>query len=136
MNKPLLMLVCLTQWLPQKGKSRSYNNNNNSYSTHKQEMGRSYEWHVQQVEHRTFVPVVFLSGGQGKAATTLYCYIESMLADKRHEPLLVEMAYIRMELSVAIMKSAAVSHRGCGHQIHTSDFESLLLLTVSECNIS
>ena len=59
-----------------------------------------------------------------------------MLADKRREPFSVVMAYIRTKLSVALVKSAVASLRGRHHRIDTSDFESSLSLTVSECNIN
>ena len=107
-----------------------------SYRSHEQEKRRSYERRVLEVEHGTFVPVVFSSsGGQGKAASALYGRIASMLADKRREPFSVVMAYIRTKLSVALMKSAVASLRGRRHRIDTFDFEPSLSLTVSECNI-
>ena len=59
-----------------------------------------------------------------------------MLADKRREPFTVVMAYICTKLSVALVKSAVASLGGRRHRIDTSDFESSLSLTVSECNIN
>ena len=78
-------------------------------------------------------PAVFSSsGGQGKAATALYGHIAS---DKRREPFSVVMAYIHTKLSVALVKSAVASLRGCRHRIVTSDIDSSLSLAVSECKI-
>ena len=107
-----------------------------TYRNHEQEKRRSYERRVLEVEHGSFVPAVFSSsGGQGKAATALYGRIASMLADKRHEPFSIVMAYIRTKLSIALIKSAVASLRGYRHQIDTSHFDPSLSLAVSECNI-
>ena len=54
------------------------------YRRHEQEKKRQYEQQVQDVEHATFTPLVMsTSGGMGKAATTFYKRLASMLREKR-----------------------------------------------------
>lgn len=54
------------------------------YRRHEQEKRRQYEQRVQEVEHSTFTPLVMSStGGMGRAATTFYKRLASMISDKR-----------------------------------------------------
>ena len=52
------------------------------YRRHKQEKKRQYEQRVWEVEHATFTPLVMSStGGTGRAATTFYERLASMVSD-------------------------------------------------------
>ena len=57
------------------------------YKWHEAEKRRRYEARVRDVEHASFVPIVFsVAGGCGKAAAVLMKRIGSMLCEKRNEP--------------------------------------------------
>ena len=58
-----------------------------TYRRHEMEKKRSYEQRIREVEHSTFTPLVLSStGGMGKAATTFYKRLSSMLSEKRDVP--------------------------------------------------
>ena len=65
-----------------------------------------------KVGHASFSPVVLsCTGGHGKAATALYARLASMLADKKRDPGLVTISYIRCKLSFALIRAAVASLR-------------------------
>ena len=55
------------------------------YRRHEQEKKRQYEQRVREVEHTTFTPLVLsATGGMGRAATTFYRRLASMISEKRN----------------------------------------------------
>ena len=55
------------------------------YRKHEQEKKRQYEQRVREVEHATFPPLVRSTmGSMGKAATTFYKRLASMVCEKRN----------------------------------------------------
>ena len=84
-----------------------------AYGKHEQEKRRSCEQRVLEVEHSSFVPVVFsTTGSQGKTAAAFYPMIAGNLSEKRCEPFSVTMAYVRTRLSFGLIRSAIASLRG------------------------
>ncbi len=58
-----------------------------TYRRHELEKKRQYEQRVCEVEHSPFTPLVLSStGGMGKAATTFFKRLSSMLSEKRNVP--------------------------------------------------
>ena len=54
------------------------------YRKHEQEKRRQYDQRVREVEHTTFTPLVLsMTGGVGRATTTFYKRLASMIAEKR-----------------------------------------------------
>ena len=83
------------------------------YRKHEQEKRRKYERRVLEVEHSSFVPVVFATtGGQGKAASALFARIASKLCEKRREPFPVMMAFVRAKISFCLVRAMVASLRG------------------------
>ena len=83
------------------------------YRKHEQEKRRKYELRVLEVEHSSFVPIVFsTTGGQGKASSALFARIASKLSDKRNEPFSVTMAFVRTKLSFSLVRAMVASLRG------------------------
>ena len=111
-----------------------------SYKKHEDEKRRCYESRIINVEHASFVPVVFsTTGGQGKAAAALYARIAAMLADKRSEHFSVMMALIRTKLAFALVRAAVACLRGHRHKTTRARAEELdypASLAVAECNLS
>ena len=111
-----------------------------SYKKHEDEKRRCYESRIINVEHASFVPVVFsTTGGQGKAAAALYARIAAMLADKRSEHFSVMMALIRTKLAFALVRAAVACLRGHRHKATRARAEELdypASLAVAECNLS
>ena len=104
-------------------------------SDHK-EKRRSYERRVVEVEHGSFIPVVLsTTGGHGKAAGNLYARIASMLADRRSEPFSIVMAYIRTQLSFALVNAAVTALRGHRHKASRINGCPSITLAVAECNM-
>ena len=72
------------------------------YHKHEQEKRRQYDQRVREVEHATFTPLVLsTTGGMGRAATTFYKRLASMVAEKRDVPYAVTLNWIRCRLSFA-----------------------------------
>ena len=83
------------------------------YRRHEQEKKRQYEQRVQDVEHATFTPLVMsTSGGMGKAATTFYKRLASMLSEKRDVSYGKTINWIRYRLSFALLRASILSIRG------------------------
>ena len=54
------------------------------YRKHEQEKRRHYDQRVRDIEHASFTPLVLsTTGGMGRAATTFYRRLASMLAEKK-----------------------------------------------------
>eukprot|EP00117_Sycon_ciliatum_P034485 scpid45796/ scgid4762/ len=108
-----------------------------SYRKHEEEKRRSYESRILNVEHASFIPVVFsTTGGQGKAASTLFGRIAGIKSEKNGEPFSVAMALIRAQLSFALVKAAVACLRGHRHKSSRYDPHAYsATLAVSECHL-
>ena len=84
-----------------------------TYVRHEREKRRQYEERVLEVEHASFVPLVFsASGGMGKAASCFYKRLAIMMSEKQKEPFSVVMAFVRCKLGFALLRSSVASLRG------------------------
>ena len=83
------------------------------YRRHKQKKKRKYEQHVQEVEQATFTPLVIsTTGGMGKAATTFYKRLASMISDKRDVSYSKTVNWICCCLSFALLRASFMSIKG------------------------
>ena len=74
---------------------------------------RQYDQRVREVEHATFTPLVLsTTGGMGRAATTFYKRLASMVAEKRNVPYAVTLNWIRCRLSFALLRASIMSISG------------------------
>ncbi|XP_065181984.1 uncharacterized protein LOC135812597 [Sycon ciliatum] len=108
-----------------------------AYAKHEREKRRHYEERVREVEHATFVPLVFsATGGQGKAATALYKRLGLIISDKKNEPYSITMAWIRCRLGFALLRSAIMALRGHRSRSRVAVAQpSSTELVAAECNL-
>ena len=72
-----------------------------------------YEQRVQDVERSSFTPLVMsTTGGMGKAASTFYKRLASMLSEKKDISYEKTMNWIRCRLSFALLRASIMSIRG------------------------
>ena len=57
-----------------------------TFHKHEGEKRCAYEESVWEVKRGSFTPLVFSSGGIGKAATVMYCCLANLLSDKWNSP--------------------------------------------------
>ena len=73
-----------------------------------QEYGRR----IIDIEHRTFTPLVRMTGGgMAREATAFYKRLTSLLAEKRSEEYSVMMGWLRCTLSFSLLRSVIVCVR-------------------------
>ena len=83
------------------------------YRKHENSKKRAYEQRVQEIEHGSFTPIVLsLAGGLGKAATTCYKRLTSMITEKQDLPYSTTISWIRCLLSFSLLRSAIQCIRG------------------------
>ena len=83
------------------------------YRRHELEKKRQYEQRIRDVEQATFTPLVMsTTGGMGKAATTFYKRLASMLSEKRDVSYGKTINWIRCHLSFALVRASIMSIRG------------------------
>ena len=84
-----------------------------AYTRHEKPKRRAYEERIRMVEHSSFVPAVFsMTGRMGKASSSLYKIIASLLSEKTGEAYSTTMAWIRCRLSFALLRSSIMRIRG------------------------
>ena len=84
-----------------------------TYVRHEKAKKRSYEERLREIEHASFVPLVFsTTGGMGKQSASLYKRIASLIAEKSGEPYSVVMSFIRCRLSFALLRASVMCLRG------------------------
>lgn len=89
------------------------------YRRHEQEKKRQYEQRVREVEHATFTPLVMsATGGMGRAATTFYRRLASMISEKRNTEYSQTVNWIRCKLSFALLRASIMSIRGARSSRH------------------
>ena len=73
------------------------------YRKHEQEKRRLYEARVREVEHASFIPVVYAtSGGAGRSANAVVKRIASLMAEKKLQPYSQVMAWLRSKISISL----------------------------------
>ena len=83
------------------------------YRRHQQEKKRQYEQRIREVERATFTPLVMsTTGGMGKAASTFYKRLASMLSEKRGISYSQTINWVRCRLSFALLRASILSVRG------------------------
>ena len=83
------------------------------YRRHELEKRRQYEQRVWEVEHSTFTPhVMSTTEGMGKAATTFYKKLASMLSEKNDALYSETLRLIRCRLGFALLRSSIMCIRG------------------------
>ena len=76
------------------------------------------------MEHATFTPLVMsVTGGMGKAATTFYKRLASMISEKRNNEYSQTVNWIRCKLSFALLRASIMSIRGARSSRHRAAFE-------------
>ncbi len=84
-----------------------------TYRNHENTKKRAYDQRIREIEHATFTPLVLSStGGLGRAATTTYKRLASLLSTKWEQPYSTTMGWIRCRLSFSLLRSAIMCIRG------------------------
>ena len=97
------------------------------YRRHEQEKKRHYEERVRKVERATFTPLVMsTTGGMGRAATTFYKRLASMIGEKQNTHYTQTMNWIRCKLSFALLRASIMSIRGARSSRHHAASEAAL----------
>ena len=88
---------------------------------------------MREVEHATFTPLVLSTmGGMGRAATTFYKRLSSMVAEKRNVPYAVTLNWIQCRLSFALLRASNMSIRGARSSRHHPATENPIDLQLAE----
>ena len=83
------------------------------YRKHENLKKRAYEQRVREVEHGSFIPLVFsLTGGMGNAASVCYKCLASLISAKRDTSYSSTLAWIRCSLSFSLLRSSIQCIRG------------------------
>ena len=91
------------------------------------EKKRHYEERVREVERATFTPLVMsTTGGMGRAATTFYKRLASMIGEKQNTHYTQTMNWIRCKLSFALLRASIMSIRGARSSRHHAASEAAL----------
>ena len=86
---------------------------------------RQYEQRVREVEHATFTPLVMsTTGGMGRAATTFYRRLASMISEKMNTSYSQTVNWIRCKLSFALLRASIMSIRGARSSRHHAAHET------------
>ena len=88
---------------------------------HEQEKKRNYNRHIMDIEHGTFIPLVFsVSGDMGKECSMFHKHVAERLAIKTSKRYGKIISTIRCKLSFLILKSALMCVRGSrSHNLKT-----------------
>ena len=72
-----------------------------------------YEQMILEVEHAIFTPLVMsATGGMGRAGTTFYRRLASMISEKRNTKYIQTLNWINCKLSFVLLSTAIMSVRG------------------------
>ena len=83
------------------------------YRKHENLKKRAYEQRVREVEHGSFIPLVFsLTGGMGNSASVCYKRLASLISAKRDTSYSSTLAWIRCSLSFSLLRSSIQCIRG------------------------
>lgn len=108
-----------------------------TYRRHENDKRRQYEQRVIQVEHSSFVPLVFsATGGMSKSTSNFYRHLALKLSMKRDEHLSVILGLLRCRLSFALLRAAIMCIRGVRSSRHKPLLNSPFDLQVAESRLS
>ena len=97
------------------------------YRRHEQEKKRHYEERVHEVELATFTPLVMsTTGGMGRAATTFFKRLASMISEKKNTEYTQTMNWIHCKLSFALLRASIMSIRGARCSRHHAASEATM----------
>jgi len=82
------------------------------FRRHEAEKRHAYEEWVSEVEYGSFTPLIFSSGGMGKAATTTYKHLAHLLSQKWSSPYLVVMGWLRCSLGFSLLRPSITCIHG------------------------
>ena len=83
------------------------------YSIHQNDKKRLYSRRVLDIEHGSFIPLVFTTtGGMGKECQRYHCRLAELIAAKKGEQYAQTISWIRAKTSFALLRSALVCLRG------------------------
>ena len=107
------------------------------YRKHEQEKRRQYDQRIQEVEKATFTPLVLsTTGGMGRAATTFYKRLGSMVGEKRDVTYATTLNWIRCRLSFALLRASIMSIRGATSSLHHPPTECPIELQLAEGHLN
>ena len=109
------------------------------YRRHEQEKRRQYQYdeRVREVEHATFTPLVSsTTGGMGRAATTFFKRLTSMVAEKRDLSYAVTLNWMRCRLSFALLRASIMSIWGARSSRHQPATECPIDLQLAEGHLN
>ena len=108
-----------------------------TYRRHENDKRRQYEQRVIQVEHSSFVPLVFsATGGTSKSTSNFYRHLALKLSMKRDEHLSVILGLLHCRLSFALLRAAIMCIRGVRSSRHKPLLNSPFDLQVAESRLS
>uniref|UniRef100_A0A1X7TFT4 Uncharacterized protein n=1 Tax=Amphimedon queenslandica TaxID=400682 RepID=A0A1X7TFT4_AMPQE len=108
-----------------------------TYRRHENDKRRQYEQRVTQVEHSSFVPLVFsATGGMSKSTSNFYRHLAQKLSTKRDEHLSMTLGLLRCRLSFALLRSAIMCIRGVRSSQHKPVLGSPFDLQLAESRLS
>ena len=109
------------------------------YRRHEKMKRRAYDQRVREVEHATFVPLVFsLTGGAGISAAACLKRLASGLSDKWDQPYSQTIGWLRAKLSFALLRSSIYCIRGARtthNLIRNPESQQPLDLIINEAKI-
>ena len=95
------------------------------------------EQRIIQVEHSSFVPLVFsATGGMSRSTSNFHCHLALKLSVKHDEHLSVTLGVLRCRLSFALLWSATMCIRGIHSSRHKPILHSPFDLQVAESRLS
>ena len=98
---------------------------------------QKYEARIHEVEHSTFMPLIWsTSGGAGPACTWFIKRLACMLADKRDEPYSVTMAWLPCRISFSLLRASTMCIRGVRSSKHHPVSNRSAELAQAETNFS
>ena len=96
------------------------------YRQHKSKKRKEYGQQVREVEHGSFTPLVFTTGGGMAAEAIVFSKIlASMLSEKRGESYSCVMGWLRCTISFCLLWSSLVSIRGTRLKMARVDCEAI-----------
>ena len=85
-----------------------------AYSYHESLKKLKYEQRINDVEHSSFVPLIFAcTGGAGPKATKTIQKLAEKISEKRNDTYQETINYLRTTISLALLRSAILCIRGC-----------------------
>ena len=106
------------------------------YRKHEQEKRRCYDQRVREIEHGSFVPLVFAAtGGMGPSTTVAYKRLASLISHKRAHPYAETMKWLRCRLSFSLLRSAITAIRGTRTSARQNSQPESISLAMAEGNI-